>query len=544
MSNPKIMRHMLTLVESTGGIARRWIEVQTGKDVPFVDANSKEVYHMQDLRILPADPALRYEDQDKVKGSELLDRDIQTVIDSLHPLDSRILGNKTGRAAMIVAMVNDQGESLVIVKKFPAKRSQGPNGLFWQTTNFAKETGLWAQTAQLKKAALPIEPTDFVSEGQQYSINQLPGMVANQLKNSNLPQSIKQGLPQLLSNVQTKSIKPVPGLAEYQSTIEIKLSEIAVPLALQTGNFMTGDYETANRELLRPMGTSWQQATAVSFPAKAEKLIDATIWFGDDKIDVSVKDSSGGARPSTATIADILNTADFTKSFRKKNAQYIEAIQLLNEMSAIQAPLALAVKYGALSQSDADWLTSFYGQSTAESAMTQGWIRLLDAVSYNPDKTHPEYQLGYHLLAVAAKWVSEYLNKDSAEITDFFKTVLNQSSLVQVYGKTKTGGQDGLYFSQFRCVWPPVFQGTIHVDANSYTARTRPSRKISFSFGSARQNASQDQTASSTDQAAARERLDQVTAEPRLTGPGARASRAQQQPRMTADVLGREKRRR
>jgi hypothetical protein len=140
--------------------------------------------------------------------------------------------------------------------------------------------------------------------------------------------------------------------------------------------------------------------------------------------------------------------------------------------------------------------------------MPANWKTLLAAVPYQPDDTHPEYQLGFHLLAVAAKWVSNHLNEDSGKITDFFKEVLNKSSLVQVYAKTKADKEGGLFYSQFNVVWPPVFEGIIQVDADSYTARTKPSRKVSFSFSNSKKK---DQTSTASVTASATKKLEKQT---------------------------------
>jgi hypothetical protein len=482
----------IELIESTGGIARRWIEVQSGQSVPFVHNQSKEEFNLVDLILLPPDPDLRYDDEPGgSSGIEICDLNIQNVIESLNPAPLSVtqVGDKAGRSAMIVVVQDNSGSKHVYVKKVRAKRSTGPNSIFWQTKEFATQTGLWAQTAQMKKAAIPIEPTDFIQAQVQYSISSLIPEVAKGLQQSTIiPDQMKTGLPILLTNLSRGSMDMVPGLAEFQPAIEIKLSELAVPLALATGNFMSGDYQKVEKDLLGPMGTSWDGVTAASFPAKAEKLIDAYVHFGSDKLDVSVKDSKGGGRPSTATIAETLRTYDFGRPFLNKNSDIISAIEILDADSAIQAPIKLAKQYGILNSDDIDYLLQIYGKGAAGASveMTPGWKSLLGTVSYNPDSTHPEYQLGYHLLAICAKTVASTLNKDSERITDFFKTVLNKSNLIQVYAKTKTDKAGGLAYTGFQVTWPPVFSGRIEVDADSYTARTRPSRKISFSFNTSK----------------------------------------------------------
>ena len=138
--------------------------------------------------------------------------------------------------------------------------------------------------------------------------------------------------------------------------------------------------------------------------------------------------------------------------------------------------------FKVLDDADITFLYSIYNKGPHHNAkLTAGWKKLLAEVPYQPDKVHPEYQLGFHLLAVVAKYVASRINENTQEITNFFKHILSSSKLIQVYAKTTVKG-DALFYSNFKVTWPPVFAGTISVDANSYTARTKPSRKISFSF--------------------------------------------------------------
>jgi len=475
----------IKLIESSGGIARRWIEIQQGQYIPFVHSETKETYQLEDIIILPPDPNLVYEDEPELKGSDRLSQEILNVTESIGSKNVSTFGLRHGKSAIIVIMKNDvTSDQYIFVRKTSSKRSLGPNAVFWQTSQFAKDTGLWAQTPQMKKAMLPIEPTDFITAGTIYSINQLIAAVAVGANKNKLPVELKLGLPKLLTNVLNYKKTPVPDLAQFQSAIEVKLSELAAPIALQTGNFTEGNYKEVEDGILKPLGTSWVKATAVSFPPIGEKLIDAMIHFGNEKIDISVKDSSGGASPSIATIADTLQSTEFSPAVRSIYKEQIQAIELLNSKTAINGPLDLAESYGWITTSDRKFLASIYKKGIKEvDALPENWQRILDTVPYNTDKSHPEYQLGFHLLAMIAKSVAIKLNENPKLITDFFKAVLSKSSLVQVYAKTETDKDGGLFFNKFKIVWPPIFDGIIKVDGDSYTARTPPQRKISFRFG-------------------------------------------------------------
>lgn len=91
---------------------------------------------------------------------------------------------------------------------------------------------------------------------------------------------------------------------------------------------------------------------------------------------------------------------------------------------------------------------------------------------------HPNYNLGYRLLAGLARKVTDHLN--GLNPTELFRAVLAQSSMCQVYAKTQKKG-DALAFTEFKVVFPAVFQGTIVFDAtNNYFSTDRPKGRVSF----------------------------------------------------------------
>ncbi len=91
---------------------------------------------------------------------------------------------------------------------------------------------------------------------------------------------------------------------------------------------------------------------------------------------------------------------------------------------------------------------------------------------------HPNYNLGYRLLAAAARKVADRLN--DLDPTELFRAVLAQSSMIQVYAKTQKRG-DSLAFVNFRVVFPATFTGTIVFDAQTNFFSTQPPKgRISF----------------------------------------------------------------
>ena len=91
----------------------------------------------------------------------------------------------------------------------------------------------------------------------------------------------------------------------------------------------------------------------------------------------------------------------------------------------------------------------------------------------------PAYDMGYHALAGIAELVADKLNQMPG-ISDFFKAVLERSTMVQVKTTVSKTGEDAAY-TNFQVIYPPVFNGIIKVVAgNNYMATRKPIGKISF----------------------------------------------------------------
>jgi hypothetical protein len=339
----------------------------------------------------------------------------------------------------------------------------------------------------MKKAGIKIDPADLVQPQTPYTDSSVIQTVASNIKNlQGMPEAIINGVGQLINNVKEGQTKPVPGLAEFQTAIEIKLGEIAAPVALASGNLVSGSYQQAEQNLIKQLGgKGWVSASAISFPDRGEQLVDSYLHFPDGKVGISSKDAKGGAKPSIKTVVDTIQDPvkkkTFSPEFFTKNADVIDILTKLHSESAIEGVMNSAERLKIVASGDIDWLKSIYGKGKDVEISPTFQTLIKNSAYQNVDTAHREYQPGYHILAVLARAVVDVINQDVAKVTDFFKAVLNKSNLVQVYAKTSTQ-DDSLYFSNFKVVWPPVFEGNIQAYAGHYTSRTRPTRKISFEF--------------------------------------------------------------
>lgn len=485
------MRFREIIKEASGGLARRWLEKQQGKDTFFLDQKGNR-WDLEDVSFWPADPDLAYQTDDSSNAVAKMTDDINAYLAKKNLKTVKVFSPRSESSKQVAAMVvivSHGNEKIAYVRHVDHKHSVGVNPITWTNTAFQTATGLALQSAQMKKAVVPLDPADVINPGSLYNVDNLISSVSSKMSSANVPEEIKTGAGKLLSNVKEGKKDPIAGMAQHKPVVEIKLGELAAPISLITGHFASGAYAQANKELIGPMGGSWQSAKGISFPNKAELLIDSYLHFPNGIVGISSKDASGGAKPSIKTIIDTLNQKrnEFDENFLRKNRRTIEVLKILEEKSAIDGVFEAADYYeeigGVYSERDMNWVKSIYNKGKVDLNSAPKTIqRLLKNSNYQKvDYTHPEYQLGFHILAVLARLVVDQINYDRQEITNFFKTVLNKSNMVQVLARTKATG-DGLAFDNFNVIWPPVFTGSILANAGSYTSRTRPTRKIAFEF--------------------------------------------------------------
>jgi hypothetical protein len=271
------------------------------------------------------------------------------------------------------------------------------------------------------------------------------------------------------------------------TTYEVDLGESAAPIALVTGNFVTGSYREAEAALLTPIGLTWKGIKSVLFPGGGSNLLyDSYLRLNKTtSLKVSSKDKKGGAAAAvTGLLKDIQeNPERFAEVTDKPNYQEIlKIINVIASNSAITGPLELAVKFGFIDSTDAANIQQNLGQAIKYNPQLP-WATTPGVQSAFKRKgakfEDPAYDMGYHALAGIAELVADHLNKMPG-MSDFFKAVLERSTMIQVKSRIAKGS-GGAFFNSFQVIYPPVFDGIIKVVAgNNYMSTRRPVGKISF----------------------------------------------------------------
>lgn len=477
-----------SLLEGRGIPARETI-AKDGNGALF--SNDKgEVIELYDIYYFPSEGG-KYEDDVKgevdvpVKGRDKCVAAVTEWLDNsgIKP-DNFTMVNAPSKAAA-VSVWKDSSGKLIAFGRYATQIKPGALGISWPNTHFARETGYSSEDIATKSENIALKPSDlFTSE--PVTVPQILTVVNNLPET--LPADVREIIPAMLNAVARGEETYVPGANEHRAVIEKYVGEYASSIALLTGNFVSGNYADVETEVLAPQGADWSDMVLAQYPTSvAQALVDSYVFTADKsaRVAVSSKARGGGASASLASVAKILDDkADkFDAKFLKKNEELIHGINLLAKNSAIDGVYKVGKLYGFVSDGDIKIINYLIKEFDKDEKLLTGRLKKLAASYPNKDflhKTlmHPNYNLGYRLLAALSRKIGKYLN--NLNPTELFRAVLAQSSMIQVYAKTQKKG-DSLAFTNFQVVFPATFDGTIVFDAKAnYYSTAVPKGRISF----------------------------------------------------------------
>lgn len=484
---------VLSLTESQGGIAKRWLESQK-TPIFFLDKSGNR-YTFENLVLLPNQspnlpiPQLAQELEDTIGQLGFNKDEIMAV--NKPPV-------KQG-AAMLVIMKDQKNLRYPFIKFFP-KRNMDNLGMFWQTADFERETGLqWEQTRVTGKgtqrkeeviARANLKPLFAVPSNTNIAISAVPAQAKKMLE-SELGPDLAVKMAQLLTNALKGDGTPVPGLAPYERDIRVDFGEVASPLAMIAGKQVGGSYQQVATELLRPLGVSWQNATQVFYPAAGnEPLYDSQlIWANGEKLRISNKAEGKGGAASTVSILEVIDK--YPERFNNEDKamlaeggvyhDFVTALRIIASAKSFEGPVRLAVEFGYIDQADGQRaLEMLAAKSNDTKDLTPRLKEIVSDSSIMAAKTDlPDYKISYHVIAAIARIVVGHLNRDVALTTEFFKFILSRANLVQVNQFTTRQG-DAVAYSKFDVIWPPVFTGKIKFSASDFQSNKKPSSRLAF----------------------------------------------------------------
>jgi hypothetical protein len=509
------------LTESEGGMMRRAEEAQRGKRVAFKNA-AGNVITILDTEVFPQDGD-KADDYNQL-ATELLDYLKQQGVAAnntftLPPGSGLTAPEKSGAALAMIFQEEKTNKKIAWIALKPTKKT-GAYPFFMQTKLFSDLTG-YAQLSGKKgeedkisgvqqRASTNLKPVGIIPTNRAIDVDNIPQEVESFIKGRNdLSPEIKEQVVRLLEEVAAGSSNPVPGAGEYAKSYEIDLGETAAPIALIKKKFLSGDW----RAVEEGMGIDFGSIRKVEFPNDpVEKLYDSYLIIDKNtKVRVSSKDKSGGAKASVSGVVDDITNyperfeglfdprtnpgfddmLDIVKIIKSPDMSIVSNSKRFKRNGSIAGALQLGIKMGVITSQQSSRIVDIIESDTQKlSDEDLGDLKTILSYKGTDDANRPDYRIGWHLLAGVAAESANRVNKNYK--TDaFFKKVLERSNMLQVKTTLKQAATkdeegnatQGAYFSNFQVIYPPVFTGTIKLDASTnFFATRRPVGKMGFSI--------------------------------------------------------------
>jgi hypothetical protein len=557
----KQMRDILNLLDSilteaAGGMSKRWLESQQSP-IYFLDAQSNR-YTIDNLVLFPLEkPVLPVAEL----GVEVEDTITQMGLTRQNITFVNRMPAKQG-AGMLIIMKNQNGKLFPFFKFFP-RREMDTLGMHYSPAEFERETGLaWQQTRMTGTgkdrkeeviSRVELKPKQAVPTNTNLAISSVPQQSYNMLTaDPKVGPELAQKLQTLLKNTLNGSVEPVPGLAPYERDIRVDFGEVAAPLGLVAGKVVGGNYAKVQTDLLAPLGVTWGSATQVFYPeAGNEPLYDSQIqWSNGEKLRISNKAEGKGGDASTTSILEIIDK--YPERFSNKDkamlepggryGDFVTALRTIVGSSSVEGPVDLAVEFEYIDKTDAaNALENLKNKTNDINLLTPRLQEIVkDTSIFNAQTDKPDYKVCYNVIASLARLVVKHLNADVGLTTEFFKFMLSRANLIQVNQFT-IKKDDGVAFSKFDVIWPPVYTGKIKFSASDFQSNKKPTSRLAFSVKPERATKTKDadtQTQEPNTGVADPEKLDQVTQQ--RSGVTARAGGVEKPKRFSKAALGRD----
>ena len=486
------------LAEAAGGMSKRWLESQQSP-IYFLDAQGNR-YTIDNLLLFPLEqPVLPVAEL----GEELEDSISQMGLTKQNITFVNRMPAKQGAGMLII--MKDQNSKLFPFFKFFPKREMDTLGMHYSPADFERDTGLaWQQTRMAGTgkerkeeviSRVELKPKQAVPTNTNLAISAVPAQSYTKLASDDkVGPELAQKLQTLLKNTLNGSVEPVPGLVPYERDIRVDYGEVAAPLGLVAGQHVGGSYSKVENELLRPLGVSWGSATQVFYPdAGNEPLYDSQImWPNGEKLRISNKAEGKGGAASTTSILEIIDK--YPERFSNKDkamlapggkyGDFVTALRTIVGSKGYEGPVKLAQEFKYIDSTDAENALENLAAKTNNQRLLSPRLKKIinDTSIFNAQTDKPDYKVCYNVIASLARLVVKHLNADIGLTTEFFKFMLSRANLIQVNQFT-VRKDDGVAFSRFDVIWPPVFTGKIKFSASDFQSNKKSTSRLAFSVG-------------------------------------------------------------
>ena len=306
-------------------------------------------------------------------------------------------------------------------------------------------------------------------------------------KNNPAVPKIVPGMEQLLGG----KFPVFTDVGDMATAIRDDLGETIGPIALIQGMITSGGAEAARKDILGPRGT--YAGAKINFPAaKNNGLVDSYLLTTDTngnavEIGISSKGEKG-ANASVKNIADGIKVArekDMTDLLRKY-AEQVDVIEEVGGLPSLQFPIKYGAELGFITPQQGEYILDLVKNNSFNAVKMPAKDRevlqnLMTQIKAKTDNVR--YNIGYHILAVLARMVSQEINSDP-RFGEACLKFLNISPIIQLH-LNGVEGANNYTVTGFKSKYPPDFKGTVGLDATKVYASTGIIGRVSFSYNGA-----------------------------------------------------------
>ena len=328
-------------------------------------------------------------------------------------------------------------------------------------------------------------------------------------------------------------------------------AEVLQPIALVMGKSVGGNAAEAADIFFGP-GAGYSDCTISFNNNTIGGLYDSLLVNPEGKqIKLSSKGKDGANASVTNLIKSVqeLDAAPAGAKLRKTYAEEIEMLESINRLGHFGAPLAIAEKYDLINSKEAQQVMALKPLGPNDDIIGTGKLSKRLEGMYEGRKARDMSRIIpiEHMISAIAYKVADYVNKNT-RFGEAASTILNNSALVQMYTIT-SDSPDTITIKELNAVYPSKTVTGVLLDASKAYMSTQGKGNFTFEIlkngaKPADVNPMDAVDSLETPAAVSADALDAETDKKRLTGPGAKAARQTQAPRMTKDVLGRNVRKR
>jgi len=438
-----------------------------------------------------------------------------------------------------IATFNDeQGNEVLVGRYF---QSIKPNKTDNKWKNGEIVPGFEFQSKASKKESSGYKPSNILTDLK----SQTPTSLANQVIAAFGPNSDEaRAITAFMQSTETP-IRVPKGNMELTAFRDY-MGEILQPIALVMGKKVKGNADEAAMSFF---GTNNYSDCVISFnEGVSGGLYDSLLVNSKGK---QIKLSSKGESGAMASVVNFLRCIEELEAtpqgrkLRAKHQEVVDIIDAIDQGGHFGGPLELASHYGIIDNDDVHFVPLLKNIGPTEQ-IDWGKHKKLQKLYNDRQANDPTTMVpAEHMIAAIAYKVADHVN-DNTNFSAAASEILNTSALVQMYTYVKDSGKD--FEITFDAKWPSTAVTGVKLSAGkTYMSTAKGGGNMVFKIlkGGAKDVPDADETGGGKKSTAkvSTADLDAVGKQPRLTGPGAKASRRAQDANFDVAVTGRQKKR-